>query len=168
MNKENYFRARSYAFKCDPNNYKDILHNAYLKWYDKTGKDLFDEPDHTRTAVLRWMVKGKYKGRFYTNGVLHPRVFVPIGEEIDDSMLTHIAVSDGETDTILIDQDLNEEFEKLLTENEKLIKKKLMEGYSYTETLHRQGESAAVTSYYVVKTRAVMKEKLREFLSEQY
>ncbi len=167
MNKDNYFRARRYAFKCDPNNYKDLLHDAYLKWYDKTGRDLFDELDHTRTAVLRWLVKG-YKGRFYSNGVFHPRVYIPVGEEIEEDMLTHITISDNETDAILIDQDLNEEFEKLLTRNEKLVKCKLMKGYSYTEILHKDGESAAATSYYVVKTRAAMKEKLSKFLSEQY
>ena len=60
MNTTNYAKGRSYCFHLDKLLYRDILHDAYLNWFDKTGTDLFDEPEHRMMRIIKNTWKGYY------------------------------------------------------------------------------------------------------------
>jgi len=37
MNAIMYKKAQSYAYKCRPDEYKDLVHDAWVVWWDKKG-----------------------------------------------------------------------------------------------------------------------------------
>lgn len=57
----NYKRAKSYAYKLDTNNYRDLVHNAYIQHYDRTGKNLFDESDYYVMRLIKWVRNDEYR-----------------------------------------------------------------------------------------------------------
>lgn len=76
MNKKVYQHGRRYAEKLDPINFKDILHDAYIRWYDKCQKDLFDEKEGTVIRVIKntW-VTSKGPNRYMWRGQYYPKVY---------------------------------------------------------------------------------------------
>lgn len=58
-----YRRAQNYAWKLDHghNDHNDILHDAFLVWYDKHGKNLFDEDYKTVFRVIKLTFLGNIK-----------------------------------------------------------------------------------------------------------
>lgn len=50
---ENYNKARNYLYKADPENYKDILHDAFLNYHRRTGLNLFDRPNYNVIGVIK-------------------------------------------------------------------------------------------------------------------
>lgn len=58
MNVGMYNRANNYAWVLNSadkgtQTNKDVLHDAYLSWYDKTGNNLFDEPPFRVFRVIK-------------------------------------------------------------------------------------------------------------------
>ena len=53
MNVKVYNSARRYAEKLKFTDSQDLLHDAYLIWYDKKGVDMFDEPVWKVFTVIR-------------------------------------------------------------------------------------------------------------------
>jgi hypothetical protein len=70
MNINHYTQARRYLNKIrysDTN--LDTLHDAYLKWFDKTGTDLFDEPIHRVIKIVKMTYLAERKlGQYVTGG----------------------------------------------------------------------------------------------------
>lgn len=73
MNIEYYRRGRRYAWALDKELCKDIVHDAYVTWWDKYEKDLFDEHigtifltiKYTFLAYLKsnvWFFRGESQG----------------------------------------------------------------------------------------------------------
>ena len=60
MNKA-YWNARSYAFKLDPVNYKDICHDAYLSYFKSKQTNLFLEHPGTITQVIKYTTFDSWK-----------------------------------------------------------------------------------------------------------
>lgn len=50
----------SYAFHLNPILYKDIVHDSYIIWYDKTKTNLFEEHERTVMSVVKKVWWGKY------------------------------------------------------------------------------------------------------------
>lgn len=50
----NYYKAKRYAKKCGFKT--DLVHDAYIRWFNKTGNNLFYEPEHRVMAVMRFTV----------------------------------------------------------------------------------------------------------------
>ena len=50
---ENYNKARGYLYKIDHNIYKDVLHDAYLSYYRRTGLNLFERSNGNVIGVVR-------------------------------------------------------------------------------------------------------------------
>ena len=66
MNMINYKKAKKYAKKLKRVDPLDLVHDAYLTWHKKTGKDLFDEPIGRVFTVIRitfmsFLKKNKYQ-----------------------------------------------------------------------------------------------------------
>lgn len=69
LNKK-YNSAFRYAHAIDPAHDRDLLHDAYIAWFNRTGKNLFDEHDGTIRKVIKlerynsirrdsYMIRGK-------------------------------------------------------------------------------------------------------------
>lgn len=61
MNNVNYYKARSYAWKINHDDYMDVLHDAYLSWFNKTGDNLFDEPMPRVLKVVKLTYMARWK-----------------------------------------------------------------------------------------------------------
>jgi DNA-binding CsgD family transcriptional regulator len=77
VNWKSYYEARGYAWKLNPNNYLDIVHDAYIIWYNRTGNDLFEEHRGRVSQTVkfvflnqhgakRFMYRGQYYRKTYT------------------------------------------------------------------------------------------------------
>jgi len=60
MNTKVYNQGRSYCYKLDKTLYRDILHDSWLHWFEKTSDDLFDEPINRVIRVIKLTWKGYY------------------------------------------------------------------------------------------------------------
>lgn len=72
-----YSKGRSYCFKLNRTLYKDILHDAFLNWFTKTGRNLFEEPERRVIRVLKLTWLG-----YYVNVNQRKRHFVEVDDEI--------------------------------------------------------------------------------------
>lgn len=54
MHKKAYINALRYSYKLRSIDYIDRVHDAYLVWWDKYKKDLFDEPGGRISTVIRY------------------------------------------------------------------------------------------------------------------
>jgi hypothetical protein len=64
MTNELYHEACDYAYKMSPALFTDIVHDAYISYYDKTQKNLFEED---RGTVLKTVKKTFWKKYFHKN-----------------------------------------------------------------------------------------------------
>lgn len=55
-----YLKGRAYCFKLNRQLYRDILHDAFLHWYNKTGRNLFEETERRMIRVLKLTWLGYY------------------------------------------------------------------------------------------------------------
>ncbi|MEB3150289.1 MAG: hypothetical protein VKL60_14915 [Sphaerospermopsis sp.] len=96
MNTTIYNKGRSYCYKLNRTLYRDILHDSWLHWYEKTSRDLFDEP---MSRVIR-VIKLTWWG-YYINPrkVQNRKVFV----EYEDNNLNEVTPED-----ILIAKEIDE------------------------------------------------------------
>lgn len=98
MTSDNYAKARSYCYKLNKDLYRDVLHDAYVHWFEKTNKDLFDEP---LPRVIR-VIKLTWFGYYVTKRkVVNRNVFSSYNDNL----------SNNETpEAILISKELEESF----------------------------------------------------------
>lgn len=66
MIRARYTAARRYATRIKYTDPLDLVHDAYIRWYDKTGKDLFDEPEHLVMRMVYWEFKRWMKENNWT------------------------------------------------------------------------------------------------------
>lgn len=62
MLNETYHKACSYATKLSPQFFTDIVHDAFVSFYDETQKNLFDEAE---TVVMKKVRKTFHKKYFH-------------------------------------------------------------------------------------------------------
>jgi DNA-binding NarL/FixJ family response regulator len=62
---EQYVKAQGYAFKASPHNYKDLVHDAYVLWYDKTGENLFEKGNGTVISVVKNVIRESWNRRYF-------------------------------------------------------------------------------------------------------
>lgn len=77
---KNYWRARSYAFKLDPNNYRDLVHDTWLTWYKYKKTDLFEEDNKVVIACV--------KRRYYNS--LYGTKYRTVNKEIVPILFSHV------------------------------------------------------------------------------
>lgn len=69
---ENYRKARAYLYKLTSTDYNDILHDAYLTYYRRTGLNLFDRPNGNVIGVVRnQFYESLRKDAYVKHGVRH-------------------------------------------------------------------------------------------------
>lgn len=122
-----YQKAKRYAARIKYNNPIDLVHDLYLKWYDKTGQDLFDEPEGRVMSMIwkecsnsirkgQWMFMGKryakvevtFSEGHYIDDVIPPHKWSPItpldyviGKELYQRFADVVDKADNDTKKIL-------------------------------------------------------------------
>lgn len=142
MNIDTYRQALRYAIYVEWRIPRDIVHDAYLLWYDQTGKDLFDEPPRLVTAIVKTAIRRTYSASrkvYQWNLEKHHRVWIPIKEDP-----TH--EGEGYTpSTVMVDSvDLERTkklLKKVLSPKQKDILKYVQLGYTGTEIAKKNGVS---------------------------
>lgn len=71
---QKYNRAFRYAHSIDPNNDRDLLHDAFLNWFNKTGKNLFEEEPGIINKTIKYTHYNNIrKNSYMVNGVRHQK-----------------------------------------------------------------------------------------------
>lgn len=80
MNNKNYKRASGYAFRLVGELNRDLLHDAYIVWFNKTSNDLFEEDPRVITQVVKNVWRSKYiqPMTYVSNGEKFSRTFCDI------------------------------------------------------------------------------------------
>lgn len=134
MKLDTYRQALRYATYIEWRTPKDIVHDAYLQWYDKTGKDLFDEDAILVMSMVKYAIRRHYqKSRptFMWRGEFYPRTHIPVSTDFATGCYTPSIESDQEG---LIDNQINNlRLSLKLTTNEKVIFVHIKQGFSQTE-----------------------------------
>ena len=60
---EKYHTACDFAFKLSRSFFTDITHDAFVAWFDKTNKNLFDEEEEVVLRAVKKMFYKKYHGK---------------------------------------------------------------------------------------------------------
>lgn len=70
----NYQKAKRYVMKCGFE--ADFVHDAYIKWWEKTGNNLFLEKEHTVIKVVKNIMFNSYQkyDSFVQYGERVPRI----------------------------------------------------------------------------------------------
>lgn len=145
---EQYVIAQSYAFKASPTNYKDLVHDAYLLWYDKTGTNLFERSNSTVISVIR-NVLYEYRNRnyFLYDGERYTRSITSKDSFEDDFQL----FEDSNNPEIQLEyKELEEALIKALPELSRKVLEGLKQGYKKGEIME-QLETSNVTITLAVK-----------------
>ena len=90
MNKKAYDKALGYAYRLNSKLYKDVVHDSYIVWFNKTGHDLFDEDQRVITQVVKKTWQGKYlqKNMYMYRGEKFARSFCNIDDVCSFNMVT--------------------------------------------------------------------------------
>jgi DNA-directed RNA polymerase specialized sigma24 family protein len=117
MDIKKYAQAKRFAYKLKFVDPIDLVHDAYITWFDKTGKDLFDEPQGRITNVIKFQFKAWLHSQewYYNKESQGYRTFVEqieqsypitpedefIGKELEEKMNKLILSSPDSTALIL-------------------------------------------------------------------
>jgi DNA-binding CsgD family transcriptional regulator len=127
---ENYNKAKRYLFKVNSEVYKDVLHDAFLNYFRRTGLNLFDRPNGNVIGVV--------KNEYFS--YLRSKMFRRHGERLpfqfttfEDHSFTSVTPED-----ILIGEETQQQIESRLSsfEDPRLAGEVLrmrMEGYNTKE-----------------------------------
>jgi len=76
----NYQKSIRYATKLTDKP-RDLVHEAYIKWYEKTGDNLFDRQPGEIARVLKNIFFNQERNKQWSfRRVTHPKVFIDAGE----------------------------------------------------------------------------------------
>ena len=117
MNTTNYNKAVRYALKLKYNDHLDLVHDAYLRWYEKEGEDLFDKPlgrilRVVKLTFLDFLKRGKYQtgpkgnqngtsGKFVVPKETGRRQFISYNEHVAVAVTPEDIMIADELDTVL-------------------------------------------------------------------
>lgn len=147
--RENYRKALSYAYALNPKLYRDIVHDAYLHWFEKSKKNLFEEEEKRviRVVKLTWM--GYYRNRRSKEGKLKYRIaknYMVDGQQLYEK-------TDPTTpEDHLIAKELEEHMIGSMTSDLQLeIYLYAVQGYRPIEIAEMVGKRKSTISYYFKK-----------------
>jgi len=144
----NYWNGRSYAWQVNRFLYRDILHDAYIHWYNKTGKNLFDEP---WKRVVR-VIKLTYYGYYISQNIRNRQWF-----EFDDNLFNTVTpeqqLIDSESFETLIKQ-IQQTYPRSSNQMVQSLTLKL-EGYQQKEIAEKLGVPKSLITYYFNNIRSM-------------
>lgn len=165
MDNKKYWWARSYLYKLDPDNHKDLCHDAYISYWKGTGKNLFDESEGMITTVIKRTAFSFWKSNSWQHNKERQgsRQFVQFigGDEdgtVDDEMIPHKFNPITPLDELVAQELLDKYY--VLTETQResrghnthIIRKILdmrIEGFNNKEIAEELGVTKSLVTYYV-------------------
>lgn len=155
--KDNYNRLRSYCWHLKGEHYMDLLHDAYLKWYDKTGKNLFEEPNYTGAKVIRNIMLSQNQKNYYMwRGENYHKEFIGAVSDMVPDAPNHryrVAVSR----VTPLDEAIGEDMAHLISPDFGMV----LAGYTQAEIATLTGKSQQLVNYHLQKT----KKKLSQYIN---
>jgi hypothetical protein len=168
--KTNYKKALSYAYTLNPLLFVDIVHDSFIRWFDKCQTNLFEEAEHTIIATVKrtWWSKYIQPNKYMFKGKIQNRQITSFSEEMRYNSITpeDIYIAKEFKSLLLeqlmkdIDDDLKNDKLKNVKGNWKLTaddKLKLylyaVSGYSYNDISEIMGISANAVGLYFKKMR---------------
>lgn len=137
MDKKNYQQAIRYATKMsDHYHSKDLVHDAFLRWYSKTGNDLFDQPLGLILRVVKNVQRSEYSSRgFMFNGVIYPKKYIYLDSPDEQFKVLTEGTS---PEYMLLSKEIFEEVQKGLSEFDHKTFTNMVEGYLIKEMQEMQ------------------------------
>jgi DNA-directed RNA polymerase specialized sigma24 family protein len=129
-----YDIAKSYARTMGNDwvlDYRDLVHDSFIKWFDKKGTNLLDEPIGRIVNIIKYTSKAKIAAkRVQVNG---DRTYYRQFESYDDNVLNHIT-----PDLILMGKEAESHILEKITKKyprtyEQMIKVLCLKGQGYSQ-----------------------------------
>lgn len=148
----NYTKAVRYALKCGHG--RDLVHDAYILWWDKHKRNIFDEKNGTVIRTIKNLIYREYtKSTFMSNGKVSLKKFYDIdylettSHDTTDHEALLVRVGFDDYDTKLA---YNEAIGKAaeLTGTYRTIYGYLSRGFTPTEIQEIEGISKSLVGYY--------------------
>lgn len=141
FNKAAYYKAQGYAYKLQKKDYVDIVHDAYVVWFNKTNKSLFDEPSGVIARVIKNIFWNSLNRRLWMyEGVFHSKTFYSI-DEFPEQVFIPTSVAETPL-SILITKDMHNQLGHNLKPRELQVLQHLKDGYKQIEISKILGISA--------------------------
>jgi len=134
---ERYRRAIRYAACLDYENRKDLVHDTYINWLEKKGRDLFQEHEGTVVKAVYYMhMRGKLRlsHSFMKHGVRYTRQKL---EFSDHKTKTN---NESPEDTLIM-KDFISNIEKSIPESHKEVFKLISLGFTTKDISETTGRS---------------------------
>lgn len=144
MNLEIYKTAVRYASKLDYDRRYDLVHDAYLAWFKKTGESLFDCHPGTIMLTVRNIYGGIYtkNNTYMINGEIRNRQFTELKN-------VRKAVNDYNPEHLLIIDDVKTKLELLLSKKQKEVYDMMIQGYNTVEIAGEIGSYRQLVSGHI-------------------
>lgn len=124
MNKVRYAKARWYAFKvCNDINPLDLVHDCYVRYYNKHEQDLFDLDEALIYKILKQQYyedKRRYS-QFKWRGEVGTRKFTSLNEFSDEDTPLLELPSNSRTEDLVLSNELDYNIIKLLVHEDKEV-----------------------------------------------
>lgn len=159
VNEVNYRKARRYALKLGGG--LDLVHDAFVLWWDKTKKSLFDEPNGKMLRIIKNTYYRQWDStRFQQDGVRHPKFFGNIDYLLDSaSGMDYHYGSKHDLDRLVLkmgfdDFDIKMRYNEVTARGAKLkgtygtVYRYLARGFTPTEIEEIEGISASLVWWY--------------------
>lgn len=158
--KKAYREAMGYAFKLDSQNYKDIVHDAYVKWYIKTGDNLFEQHRGVITKTVKNIFfnslsssKWMYDGEIFSKEFL--RILSDVVDEEDFSGKVYTPMVESPLVDIMVNDTMNH-LAKILSERCNDVLKMMSEGFKQNEIAEALHLSPALINIEVKKIKNIV------------
>ena len=164
-----YKEACRYALKFEQSaqikllqSYTDIVHDAYVLWFNKTGDNLFEQHRGVISNVIKNLIWSEWGRRQYMwRGEVYQRTKIQINDNNEEEGIQFVPITKETPEDIYMNR---EEFERLrrnLTLEEKHILLDYMSGYSKAHV----ASLAGVSSTTFTKRWKIILEKLKKGLA---
>lgn len=155
MNLSNYYQLQSYCWHLAGSLYRDLLHDAYVKWYEKTGNNLFNEPNVLGAKVIRNIHFNNLQKQMWTyRGRMYRRHNIEAtsgrgdqGREGNEDRGVYVP------EYRVTPYDFSNGKELLARINTSPEVGMVLEGYSQVEIASRLKKSTSLVNYYVTKAK---------------
>lgn len=152
MNLKTYQRARQYCRRVTGS--VDFVHDAYIKWYNKTGQNLFDEPEVRVIVVLKNTIhNSRIRAMYMYEGQRYYKQYGSFIEDSDETGVTQRSTNITPEDYCIANE-LEERFNRIVEHNPDMAEalKLRREGYDNKEIARLLGIHKSTIWYQLKQT----------------
>lgn len=155
-----YRKALNYAHKLDYDNHMDLVHDAYVEWWNKTQTNLFECHEGVVIQTVKNIHRSNYtRSTFMWRGVVYNKMILSYNKYDEDQSNPDLLIEvkykhHDKIDpcSILIADDLESQLTDSLNDEQKEIYNAMKEGYVPSEIAKDRGTYRQQINY---KVRAI-------------